>query len=119
MVDRLSSMRIGLVRHFPVEQQFPRGWKTVAELNEWRRQYDASPVIPVPADVGSFGWPFCLSSDLDRAVATAKAVFAGPVEQTPLLREAEFAQFQTGRLRLPVWLWRWMLAVSWAAGDSS
>jgi len=112
-------MRIGLVRHFPVEQQFPRGWKSTSELLEWRRQYDASPVIIGPADIGSFKWTKCLSSDLERAVQTAQAVYSGPVEQTPLLREADFAPFKTGRLRLPVWVWRGMLGLSWATGHRS
>ena len=112
-------MRIGLVRHFPVEQQFPRGWKSTSELLEWRRQYDAAPVIVGPADIGSLEWTKCLSSDLERAVATAKVVFSGLIEQTSLLREADFAPFKTGRLRLPVWVWRMMLGLSWATGHRS
>ena len=114
-----QSMRIGLIRHFPVEQQFPSGWKTSAELLLWREQYEASPVILGQADLGSFEWTQCISSDIERAVATAKAVFRGPFEQTPLLREPDFAQFGTGDLRLPVWIWRWILLLSWAAGHSS
>lgn len=112
-------MRIGLVRHFPVEQPFPRGWKSTTELLEWRRQYDASPVLVGPADVGSFEWTECLCSDLERAVATAKVVFNGCIEQTSLLREADFASFKTGRMRLPVWVWRMMLGLSWAIGHRS
>jgi hypothetical protein len=112
-------MRIGLVRHLPVGQQLPRGWMSTAELLEWRRQYDASPVIFGPTDVGSFEWTECLSSDLERAIATAKVVFGGSIEQTSLLREADFAPFKTGRLRLPVWVWRMMLGLSWATGHRS
>ncbi len=112
-------MRIGLVRHFPVEQQFPRGWNTAAELHAWRERYDASPAIVGPADAGTIQWGRCIASDLERAVVTARAVFAGPVEQLPLLREAEFAQFRTGRLRLPMWAWRWALRLAWATGHRS
>ena len=112
-------MRIGLMRHFPVELRLPSGWKTAAELDTWRQQYDVSPPILGPADLGSVQWTQCLSSDMARAVATAKAVFAGPIEQTALLREAEFAPFRTGNLRLPVWIWRWILRLSWATGHQS
>lgn len=112
-------MRIGLVRHFPVEQRFPSGWKTAAELYAWRQQYDVSPAILGRADMDSFQWSQCISSDMARAVATARTVFPGPFEQTALLREADFAPFGTGGLRLPVLLWRWMLQLSWATGHKS
>jgi broad specificity phosphatase PhoE len=112
-------MRIGLIRHFPVEQQFPSGWKTAAELHAWRQQYDASPAIVGKADLGSLQWAQCISSDSERAVATAKVVFPGPVERLALLREVDFAQFRTGDLRLPVWIWRWILRLSWTTGHKS
>ena len=112
-------MRIGLMRHFPVEERFPDGWKTATELFEWRQTYDASPAILGQADLGSIEWRQCLSSDMERAMATAKAVFRGPAEPTPLLREPDFTPFQTGDLRLPVWIWRWILQFSWATGHKS
>lgn len=112
-------MRIGLVRHFPVEERFPTGWRTAAELLLWRQQYDASPTMVGRADIDSSHWDECISSDLERAVATATAVFGGPFEKTAVLREPEFAQFQTGALRLPVWIWRWVLRLSWMCGHSS
>ncbi|HEX8281488.1 MAG TPA: histidine phosphatase family protein, partial [Chthoniobacterales bacterium] len=49
----------------------------------------------------------------------AKAVFRGEVECTPLLREPEFAEFRTGRLRLPVPVWRWWLRLAWMTGHQS
>src|SRR4051812_21779068 len=33
-------MRIGFIRHFPVEEALPRGWRTSAELMRWRERYD-------------------------------------------------------------------------------
>lgn len=50
---------------------------------------------------------------------TALAVFAGEVEFTPLLREAELAPFPTGRLRLPILVWRLLLQLAWKLGHSS
>jgi broad specificity phosphatase PhoE len=112
-------MRIGLIRHFPVEQALPSGWKTAAELSAWRVQYDLSPTIPGPLDLGSHPWSDCLSSDLERTAVTAKAAFAGTIEFTPLLREPEIAEFQTGGLRLPIGAWRWMLRLAWMTGHRS
>ena len=112
-------MRIGLIRHFPVEQQFPSGWKTAAELLSWRQQYDASPAILGQADLGSLPWTECISSDMERAAATARTVFRGPVERTALLREPDFVPFGSGDLRLPVWLWLWVVRLSWLTGHKS
>lgn len=112
-------MRIGLLRHFPVVEKFPVGWKTAAELSAWRERYDAAAVLVGAADLGDGGWRACLASDLPRAQATAKAVFGGDIETTPLLREAEFAPFRTGNLRLPVWGWQWLLRLAWMSGHRS
>jgi broad specificity phosphatase PhoE len=112
-------IRIGLIRHFPVEESFPSGWKTAAELQSWRQKYDASPAIVGQSDLGSFQWSECISSDLERALTTARKVFNGNIEKSPLLREAEFAQFQTGNLRLPVFVWHWALRFCWMTGHKS
>ncbi len=112
-------MRIGLIRHFKVEEGLPRGWRTALELHEWRSRYDTSQVISAPLDLGANPWSTCFSSDLERAVLTAKAAFPGEIEFTPLLREAEFAPFKTGSLKLPTWLWRQVLRVAWMSGHSS
>ena len=112
-------MRIGLIRHFLVEQPLPRGWVTAAELHQWMTRYDAARVIPATIDLGFAGWSACMSSNLERAIVTAKAAYRGEIEITPLLREPELAQFRTGALRLPVWAWRWVLRFSWMTGHRS
>ena len=112
-------MRVGLVRHFPVEQALPTGWRTDAELRAWRQAYDASAIVVGAVDLRSTTWDECLSSDLERAVATARALFDGPIEQTALLREPEFAAFGTGQLRMPIWIWRWVLRLAWMTGHRS
>jgi broad specificity phosphatase PhoE len=112
-------MRVGLIRHFRVEQPLPGGWRTAAELHAWRSRYDLSRVTPVSIDLGAKPWASCWSSDLERAVLTAKAVFGGPIEYTPLLREADFAEFRTGALRLPLWVWRQLLRAAWLTGHQS
>ena len=112
-------MRLGLIRHFEVTEPWPRGWRTAAELHAWRARYEQAAVHPVPVTLGDGPWEACLCSPLARAVRTAQAVFPGPVETTPLLREAEFACFQTGRLRLPVWVWGWVFRTAWLTGHRS
>ena len=112
-------MRVGLLRHFPAEEKLPQGWRKAAELDAWRRKYDESPAIIGTADLGRLQWDECITSDLGRTLATANAVFAGPIEKTALLREPQFAPFQTGNLRLPIWLWRWVLRLSWMSGHRS
>ncbi len=88
-------------------------------MQSWRAAYDASPAIVGAADLRSTTWDECLSSDLERAVTTARALFSGTIEQTPLLREPEFAPFRTGNLRLPIWMWRWVLRLAWMTGHRS
>jgi broad specificity phosphatase PhoE len=112
-------MRIGLIRHFPVVHGLPRGWKTAGDLQRWREAYDGSAVTIGAAELGGVAWTACVSSDMPRARATAEAVFHGPVEQTALLREPDFATFATGELRLPVTVWRWMLLAAWVTGHRS
>ena len=111
--------RVGLVRHFHVQVPMPRGWHTAQQLHDWRHRYDGGACTPCQVDLGGVQWNSCLSSDMPRTLATAKALFPGNVESTPLLREAEFAQFQTGKLSLPVFAWRWMLRFAWMTGHSS
>jgi broad specificity phosphatase PhoE len=112
-------VRIGLMRHFRVQEPLPSGWRTAGQLHQWRQTYEASDVIPGPVDVGATPWLKCLSSDLRRAYLTAQAAHAGLITQTPLLREMEAHPFRTGGLRLPIWIWRWILHVSWATSHES
>ena len=112
-------MRIGLLRHFPVEQKLPTGWKTAADLQAWRERYDMAETSVGEFDLGGIAWHACISSDLPRACMTASAVFRGEVKRTALLREPEFARFKTGSLRLPVWVWQWLLRLTWMMGHES
>lgn len=98
---------------------FPTGWKTAGDLQDWRQAYDISPIVPGPADAGRIPWSRCLSSDLDRALATAGRLHRGPIETSALLREPGFQTFATGRLRLPVTVWVWMVRLAWFTGHRS
>lgn len=106
-------MRIGLARHFPVTEPWPSGWRTSAELQAWRVRYDHAPVKPLPVADETPNWARCYASDLTRADTTARALFRGEIITLPDLREAEFAPFATGGLRLPVWVWRQLIHLAW------
>jgi broad specificity phosphatase PhoE len=107
------------MRHFRVEEPLPSGWRTAAQLDEWRERYEASSVIPRAIEPGTIAWQKCLSSDLKRAYATAQAAHKGTITQTPLLREMSVNPFRTGRLSLPVWAWHWILRAAWLTSHRS
>jgi broad specificity phosphatase PhoE len=112
-------VRIGLMRHFPVVEPLPTGWRTAAELHEWRQRYDGGEVTAGIIELGAINWQKCYSSDLRRAYVTAQAAYTGEITQTPLLREIEVAPFGTGRLSMPVWVWRWMVRMAWLTSHES
>ena len=112
-------MRVGLVRHFPVSEPMPSGWVTAAELHTWRKRYDAAEAHPTGVTLDSTRWWRCYSSDMTRAYVTAQTLYSGEIVQTPLLREADMAEFRTGQLRLPVSVWRQVLRFTWMTGHGS
>lgn len=111
--------RIGLMRHFPVAMDLPRGWPRAVDLARWRDAYDVAAVRVGEASTGGIAWPACLASDLPRARTTAEAVHPGPIEYSALLREPRFETFGTGRLRLPLAGWQLLLRAAWAIGHPS
>jgi hypothetical protein len=117
--EQPPTVRIGLMRHFQVEEPLPTGWRTAAQLHEWRQRYDDSEPRVRPLEAGTVAWQKCLSSDMRRAFITAQKAYAGTITQTPLLREAEFHPFRTGGLRLPIRVWHWILRAAWLTAHSS
>lgn len=112
-------MKIGLIRHFPVEKPMPSGWMTAAELHKWRHDYELADVRHIEPDLGGVAWERCFASTVRRASVTANAIFPGAVAKTDLLREAEFAEFRTGALCLPVLVWYFIFRLSWISGHRS
>lgn len=112
-------MRIGLARHFPVSVPWPTGWRTSAELQDWRERYDIAEVNPFPVADETPRWSRCYTSNLPRAETTARAMFRGEITSLALLREGTFGPFGTGGLRLPVWAWRMVIRLAWLGGHAS
>lgn len=112
--------KIGLMRHFPVTRGPPaRGLTTVADIQAWMREYDKSQVIPAAVDLGDTCWQRCYASTSSRALATAQSIYTGPIIKTDLLREPVIQPFNTGRLKLPFFGWRWLLRLAWLTSHSS
>jgi broad specificity phosphatase PhoE len=98
---------------------WPSGWRTSAELQAWREEYDKADVIPFPVADETPNWSRCYASDLPRAATTARALFHGEITELAMLREGKFGPFPTGGLRLPVWLWRNVIRLAWLGGHRS
>lgn len=112
-------MRIGLVRHFPVTEPWPKGWLTSVELHHWRERYDAAEVSSSPVADETPNWARCYTSDLKRAAVTAEAMYRGEIIPLAALREVESAPMGPEQLRLPVWTWRLVYRFAWMIGHSS
>jgi len=99
-------MKIGLVRHFEVIQPYlVRRQMNSAEFAAWLESYDTADIRVKDCDMGGVEWETCYSSDLPRAVQTARTLFSGEITITPLLREIYLSPFFETRLRLPFHLW--------------
>ena len=89
------------------------------DLHTWLYNYDRAEVVLGDFDLGGIDWKTCIASDMNRASATARHVYGGEIEYTPLLREPLLGQFRTGNLHLPAWVWRQVLRVAWLTGHRS
>lgn len=106
-------MRIGLLRHFKVNCPHKK-WMTSKEFWEWTQKYEASQVIKNKVEMYGINWDICYSSDLPRAIVTAKEVYSGKVFKSKLLREVVNAPFiHTQRIKLPFELWHVCGRIAW------
>lgn len=104
-------MKIGLIRHFPVNQPFMKGWVRQSEVLQWFNAYNTAPVQESKIKIPSI-WHRCYSSQLPRAVATAATIFSGPVVQTELLNEpGPYSVFKKD-VKLP--FLAWAMIMRWA-----
>lgn len=106
-------MRIGLVRHFKVNCPHKR-MMTSEEFRKWSEKYEHSRVIKKPVEMYGIEWDVCYSSDLPRAVTTAREVYSGNIQVDKLLREVDNAPFiHLERLRLPFEVWHVCGRLAW------
>ena len=106
-------MRIGLLRHFKVDCPHKK-MMTSKEFREWSEKYEHSGIIKKHVEMYGIQWDICYSSDIPRAVATAKEVYSGNIRMDKLLREVDNAPFiHTERLRLPFEVWHICGRLAW------
>ncbi len=106
-------MKIGLLRHFKVNCPHEK-MMTSEEFREWSERYEHSKVIKKPVEMYGTSWDICYSSDLPRAVTTAKEVYSGNIHLDKLLREVDNAPFiHTEKIRLPFEVWHVCGRLAW------
>lgn len=97
-------MRIALVRHFKVNYNKPAAFMTSEEFSAWVNHYDEAEIMDMEISNDN-EWDHCYSSDLPRAIRTAKKLCNCPLTETPLLREVPLAPFVKTKMKLPYLLW--------------
>lgn len=97
-------MKIGLIRHFEVIHSH-KHFMTSEEFQEWANGYNTAEIRANIVNMDKTKWQSCYSSDLKRAVITAKAVYKNEIISTELLREIEISPVFNTKLRLPYILW--------------
>ncbi|WP_448205523.1 histidine phosphatase family protein [Azospirillum sp. sgz302134] len=113
-------MKIGLVRHFEVVLGLPsREWMTPEQISQWLNAYDGAEIRPGDVDLGGIPWTRCISSDSPRAFKTAQAIFQGPIEPTPMLREPALNPIARTNIRMPFPFWKMMLRIAWLTSHRS
>ncbi|AIQ52218.1 histidine phosphatase family protein [Paenibacillus sp. FSL R7-0331] len=114
-------MRIGLVRHFKVVHPPLRGWVTGGQFNRWATEYDEAGILPGDCKGYAHSWDYCISSDLSRAVHTARSIFSGDVKYSPELREIGVAAAygSVSGFRLPSVCWMVLGRLLWLSGHAS
>lgn len=106
-------IRIGLLRHFKVDCPH-KTMMTSEEFREWSEKYEHSGILKKHVEMYGIDWDICYSSDIPRAVATAKEVYSGNIYVDKLLREVDNAPFiHTERLRLPFAVWHVCGRLAW------
>lgn len=106
-------MNIGLVRHFKVNCDV-NTFMTSNDFEEWVKKYDNSDVIENKFEVlENINWNKCFSSDLLRAIKTAKTIFKGEIIESRLLREVPMSSIFKTNLKLPYVFWCITSRLAW------
>jgi hypothetical protein len=94
-------MKIGLVRHFKVQKDLPRGRRfSASEVEQWFQEYDLAGIEEGNTDLGGIEWSQCFSSNMSRAMHTAEKIYNGTILVKDELREIPVPRFNT-KLKLP------------------
>lgn len=111
-------MRIGVVRHFKVDYKAKRMMSS-SDFEEYVTSYDNSSVIENKIDLEYSQWNKCYSSDLKRAIITAKNIYDKELEITELLREVKMYPVKKLQLKIPSYLWSISSRIAWKLNHGS
>ncbi|MEK3963967.1 MULTISPECIES: histidine phosphatase family protein [Paenibacillus] len=112
-------MKIGLVRHFKVDNQPRRGRISGENFNAWVEAYDQSDIKFGQFRSSEQAWDVCLSSDLPRAIHTANLIYSGNIIYMEQLREIEIAATWLKGIKLHHFMWLVLGRMAWYYGHSS
>ncbi len=106
-------MKIGLVRHFKVNQKINKTFLLPEEFNKAIEEYDACPVIPNGLKINSSKWDICYCSTLPRAITTAEAIYDKEIIKTNLIVEVPISSFTKKNIKLPALAWQLGARIAW------
>lgn len=105
-------MKIRLLRHFEVINQAPKRCNS-EEYNQACLQYDSSDIVENIPDLSIDDYSICFSSNIKRAVNTARTVFQKEIIITNELAEVPIRALFKTRIRIPFVLWNIINRIGW------
>lgn len=109
-------MRVGLVRHFKVNTDYKEERVDWKEYSKLMKEYDRLSVTPTEVDLRGIDWNKCYASSLPRAITTAKTIYKGEIEKTPLIKEVEVHLVEEVEGEKYIDDWHTYTNLSWAKG---
>lgn len=85
----------------------------------WIMVYDNADVIKKPIDLQGINWDRCYTSDMKRAVITAKEIYDGEIIKTHLLREVQIHPAVETNEKKSYNFWKTEGHKAWENGDNS
>jgi len=106
-------IRVGLVRHFRVRKDYPRGLISRDEVISWINEYEETEIDEGnPYDLGDVDWQRCYASDIARAKRTAEIIYRGDIVTTEKLREIKYYPTTRRNVRLPFLAWAILMRIA-------
>lgn len=107
-------MKIGLMRHFKVNLPY-KNIITTEEFKNWICKYDEAELC----DYHNCIIDQCYSSDLYRAIETAKHIYKDRLRETSLLREIPMSPITNKNIRLHRLIWMISSRIAWRLNHKS
>lgn len=114
-------MKVGLVRHFEVDCQMPGIGKlmTPDQFRQWLQEYETSDIKYTKVEPSAITWNKCYSSNLSRAIKTARNFYDGQIIETQALRELVIYPPTDINIKLPILLWLIFGRMAWMLSHKS